>query len=127
MRRAAADPVIVDAKRRMRLAATLQRRAVAVLLPALAALSAHPDVKATERRLRAGRPVRESLTLAHWLRGSLQGVLEDAPFEEAGDWLEGDATGKVEASMVQFIETEERDAATFARRRQRQEASRAAA
>jgi len=113
------DPIIAAALARSRAAADLIARGRAELRAALATARRHPDYARTERarRRRPGAPARETLTLAWWVFHSIKGVLEDAPVDEAADWIADDQ--HPERSLRNLIETEEREEAARAARTRR--------
>jgi predicted translin family RNA/ssDNA-binding protein len=115
LKAATSDPIIADARRRMEVAAELYDRAEAELLRAMRALEKHPDFKRTERLRKAGASSREALTLAWWIHNGLHSDLHDMMVSDVADLLRKDD----EARLREFIETEERDAARFARRQGR--------
>ena len=104
------DPILRTARSRMLAAATHYGRAIRELTATMRMLEKHPDFRKTKRRQKAGAPLHKALTLAWWTHNCCLSVMHDGN-EEAHELLRGDARGGAERSMVDFIETEERDLA----------------
>ncbi len=75
------DPIIQEARERMRAAAGHAKAAAAELLTAKRVMARHPDVPAS------------GMTLARWYVEYLDSVLDDGPLGGAAGWIQNDLRG----------------------------------
>ncbi len=82
---------------------------------ALRVIARHPDIGRMKRAERKGRPLKH--TLAWWVEGCIRSALEDAPLEDAAEWLFADSDPRRAArDLRQFNKAEADDRARAARK-----------
>ena len=100
------DPVVSEARRRMRRAVPFVREAVKELQAAMRDLRQHPDFKASIKAAAAGKSARERVTLPWWYHGGIKNILEDAPLDAVAACIPGDLRNS-SRTMEEFIRDEE--------------------
>jgi hypothetical protein len=102
----ATDPIIAEARERMRAAVVHAQAAAAELLAAKRDLARHPDIRG------------KGMTLARWYLMGLDSVLDDAPLGDAAGWIQDDLRGQ-RRTMEAWVRDEAKDLARFGRGKQR--------
>jgi hypothetical protein len=105
---AKADPIIQEARERMRRAVGHAKAAAAELRAAKRAATRHPDFRPLESR------GTKKITLAQWYVEYLKAALKEYPIVEAAGWIKQDLHG-TRRTMEACIRQEAKDVARFRR------------